>query len=124
MAGPECATPFVQPVGKAEHRKSNTLSWAVAREAGGVTVTVVDDAMQRAPAFTFDSAREARDFGRWLDESFDEIKAHADATTGSGSLRDIQQFPASRMLYTRFNYTTGDAAGQNMTSKATAAACR
>ena len=96
----------------------------LAREAGGVTVTVVDDAMQRAPAFTFDSAREARDFGRWLDESFDEIKAHADATTGSGSLRDIQQFPASRMLYTRFNYTTGDAAGQNMTSKATAAACR
>jgi hydroxymethylglutaryl-CoA reductase (NADPH) len=28
------------------------------------------------------------------------------------------------MLYTRFNYTTGDAAGQNMTSKATAAACK
>ena len=28
------------------------------------------------------------------------------------------------MLYTRFNYTTGDAAGQNMTGKATQAACR
>jgi hydroxymethylglutaryl-CoA reductase (NADPH) len=27
------------------------------------------------------------------------------------------------MLYTRFNYTTGDAAGQNLTGKATAAAC-
>ena len=27
------------------------------------------------------------------------------------------------MLYTRFNYTTGDAAGQNMTGKATFAAC-
>ncbi len=95
----------------------------LAREAGGVKVTVVDDAMQRAPAFTFESAREARDFGRWLIENFDAIKAQADATTGSGSLRDIQQFPASRMLYTRFNFTTGDAAGQNMTSKATAAAC-
>jgi hydroxymethylglutaryl-CoA reductase (NADPH) len=94
------------------------------REAGGVTTTVVDDAMQRAPAFVFDSAREARDFGEWLVEHFDEIKREADATTGSGSLRDIQQFPASRMLFTRFNYTTGDAAGQNMTSKATAFACR
>ena len=27
------------------------------------------------------------------------------------------------MLYTRFDYTTGDAAGQNLTGKATAAAC-
>ncbi len=28
------------------------------------------------------------------------------------------------MLYTRFNYTTGDAAGQNLTGKATQAACQ
>jgi len=28
------------------------------------------------------------------------------------------------MLFTRFNYTTGDAAGQNLTGKATEAACR
>jgi hydroxymethylglutaryl-CoA reductase (NADPH) len=28
------------------------------------------------------------------------------------------------MLYTRFNYTTGDAAGQNLTGKATFAACQ
>ncbi|MBU6338018.1 MAG: hydroxymethylglutaryl-CoA reductase, partial [Acidobacteria bacterium] len=32
--------------------------------------------------------------------------------------------PASRLVYTRFNFTTGDAAGQNMTSKATAGACK
>lgn len=96
----------------------------VARLAGGVTTTVIDDAMQRAPVFAFESARQARDFGVWLEENFDEVKARADATTGSGSLRDIQQFPASRLLFTRFNFTTGDAAGQNMTSKATAAACK
>ncbi len=96
----------------------------LARAAGGVTVTIVDDAMQRAPAFVFDSAREARAFGHWLTEHFAEIKREADATTSSGRLRDIQQFPASRILFTRFNYTTGDAAGQNMTSKATAIACR
>ncbi|MBU6337955.1 MAG: hydroxymethylglutaryl-CoA reductase [Acidobacteria bacterium] len=96
----------------------------LARLAGGVTTTVIDDAMQRAPVFAFDSAREARDFGAWLVENFDEIKGHAEATTNSGSLRDIQQFPVSRLVYTRFNFTTGDAAGQNMTSKATAAACR
>src|SRR3954451_3113076 len=92
-------------------------------EAGGVTVTVVDDRMQRAPAFLFASAREAHAFCRWLDEHFEEIRAAAEATTRSGRLIDIERYSAGRMLYTRFNYTTGDAAGQNLTGKATQAAC-
>jgi len=54
---------------------------------------------------------------------FNDIKAKAEATTSVGKLRDIQQFPASRFLYLRFNFTTGDAAGQNMVGKATKAAC-
>ena len=93
------------------------------RLAGGITTTVVDDRMQRAPVFTFPSAREARDFAAWLDEHFDEIAAAAEATTSTGKLLDIQKFSASKLLYTRFNYSTGDAAGQNMTGKATFAAC-
>src|ERR1022692_244603 len=74
------------------------------REVGGVKTTVVDDAMQRAPAFLFDSAREARAFGEWLQEHHEEIKQAAEASTKSGHLRDIEQYPASRILYTRFNY--------------------
>lgn len=93
------------------------------RAAGGITTTVVDDKMQRAPVFTFPSAREARTFAQWLDDHFEEIAAAAQETTSSGRLVEIQRFSASRMLYTRFNYTTGDAAGQNMTGKATFAAC-
>jgi hydroxymethylglutaryl-CoA reductase (NADPH) len=93
-------------------------------EAGGVTTTIVADHMQRAPAFIFSSAREARDFGEWMDEHFDEIKAAAEATTRSGQLQEIERYSAGRILYTRFNYTTGDAAGQNLTGKATQAACR
>ncbi len=93
------------------------------KESGGVTVTVVDDAMQRAPVFVFPSAREAQKFGVWVKENFDKIKVQSETTTSVGKLRDIQQFPASKFLYLRFNYTTGDAAGQNMTGKATKAAC-
>src|SRR4051812_25617826 len=93
-------------------------------EAGGVTTTVVADHMQRAPAFLFTSAREARAFGDWLDETFDDIKAAAESTTGTGRLQEIERYSAGRILYTRFNYTTGDAAGQNLTGKATQAACR
>ena len=93
------------------------------RLAGGITTTVVDDRMQRAPVFTFPSAREARDFAAWLDEHFADIAAAAEETTSSGKLLDIQKFSASKLLYTRFNYSTGDAAGQNMTGKATFNAC-
>jgi hydroxymethylglutaryl-CoA reductase (NADPH) len=92
-------------------------------EAGGVTTTIMDDRMQRAPAFLFESAREARTFGEWLRDNFADIKAAAETTTRSGKLIEIEQYTAGRMVYTRFDYTTGDAAGQNLTGKATAAAC-
>jgi hydroxymethylglutaryl-CoA reductase (NADPH) len=92
--------------------------------AGGVTTTVMDDHMQRAPVFVFASAREARAFDRWLDAHLDEIRAAAESTTRTGRLEDIERYSAGRQLYTRFNYTTGDAAGQNLTGKATEAACQ
>ena len=46
--------------------------------------------MQRAPAFVFDSAREARAFGGWLTEHFAEIKRVAESTTQTGRLRDSE----------------------------------
>lgn len=93
------------------------------RKAGGAKVTVVDDAMQRAPVFIFEDARQARMFGEWVSDNFDRIAEQAESTTSSGKLRNIQQFSAARMRYLRFNYTTGDAAGQNMVGKATFVAC-
>jgi hydroxymethylglutaryl-CoA reductase (NADPH) len=95
----------------------------VARKAGGVRATVVDDAIQRAPAFGFDSAYEARAFGDWIIEHFDEIKERAESSTRTGCLRDIEQYSASRYRFLRFNFESGDAAGQNMAGRATAAAC-
>jgi hydroxymethylglutaryl-CoA reductase (NADPH) len=95
----------------------------VIRESGGVITTVSGDAMQRAPVFVFPSAREARDFGLWLDDNFDRIKEMAESTTSVGKLNEIEHYHAHNMIFTRFDYSTGDAAGQNMTSKATFVAC-
>jgi len=93
------------------------------RECGGVTTTVVDDRMQRAPVFTFADALEARSFGEWVDSHFEEVKAVADSTTSAGRLLDIGQYALGPLRYLRFNFTCGDAAGQNMTGKATFVAC-
>ena len=92
-------------------------------ESGGVKTTVVEQFMQRSPVFIFDDARQARTFGEWVKERFDEIKAVAESTTRSGRLINIGQYSIGPLRNLRFNYTTGDAAGQNMTGKATRAAC-
>lgn len=91
--------------------------------SGGVKVTVVDDAMQRAPVFIFEDARQALQFGQWIEENFSKIKSQAESTTSVGKLRNIEQYAAARMRYLRFNFTTGDAAGQNMVGKACFVAC-
>ena len=90
---------------------------------GGVKCTVVDDAMQRAPVFVMEDARGAREFVRWVQENFEHIAEHAEATTSIGKLSYIDPYLASKFAYLRFNFTTGDAAGQNMVGRATFAAC-
>lgn len=92
-------------------------------ESGGVRATVVDDRMQRAPVFIFDDAVQARDFGNWLTEHHAGIAQAAQSTTSVGRLVEIERYHVGPMLYLRFDYTTGDAAGQNMVGRATWAAC-
>ena len=92
-------------------------------ECGGVKTTVVEQFMQRSPVFVFDDALKAREFGSWVQAQFDAIKAAAEATSQVGRLVNIYQYAVGPMRHLRFNYTTGDAAGQNMTGKATLAAC-
>ena len=95
----------------------------VLHESGGATVTISQDHMQRSPAFLFASARDARDFGLWVNETIAKIREVVERTTSVGKLEGITQFAIGPNLYMRFDYTTGDAAGQNMVSKATLAGC-
>jgi hydroxymethylglutaryl-CoA reductase (NADPH) len=95
----------------------------VISECGGARTTVVKHSMQRAPVFLFDNALEAREFGEWLDEHIDSIRGVVATSSKTARLTEIEQYIVANMMYTRFCYTTGDAAGQNMTGKATLFAC-
>ena len=95
----------------------------VISECGGATTTVVKHSMQRAPVFLFENALEAREFGKWLDEHIDSIRGVVATSSKTARLTEIEQYIVANMMYTRFCYTTGDAAGQNMTGKATMYAC-
>ena len=90
---------------------------------GGVKCTVIGDAMQRAPVFVFDDARGARDFGQWVAANLEAIRPEAESTSRVAKLQYIDTYLANKFAYLRFNFSTGDAAGQNMVGRATFAAC-
>ncbi len=92
-------------------------------ECGGVKATVVEQYMQRSPVFIMDDAVKARDLGHWIEAHFEAIRQVAESTTHAGKLIHIGQYAVGPLRNLRFNFTTGDAAGQNMTGKATLAAC-
>nr|WP_241264251.1 hydroxymethylglutaryl-CoA reductase [Bowmanella dokdonensis] len=91
--------------------------------SGGVKSTVVDDAMQRAPVFVFEDARGARDFVEWIKLNMEQIRSEAEATSSVARLTYIDHFLSNKFAFLRFNFKTGDAAGQNMVGRATFAAC-
>ena len=92
--------------------------------SGGITTTIVDDRMQRAPAFVFADARDARAFAQWVAAHIAEIAEVAESTGTRHRLLEIETYLAARTAYLRFNFSTGDAAGQNIVSQATHTACR
>jgi len=95
----------------------------VLRLSGGVKATVMADAMQRAPVFVFQDARACRDFVNWVQANIAQIREEAEATSSVAKLLYIDPYTANKFAYLRFNFSTGDAAGQNMVGRATFAAC-
>ncbi|MBT8221004.1 MAG: hydroxymethylglutaryl-CoA reductase [Bacteroidia bacterium] len=96
----------------------------IASLAGGVKSTVLDDAMNRGAGFTFHDARAARRFGVWVKSNFQKIKEISEETTSVGKLLNIGQYAVGKLRFIRFNFSTGDAAGQNMVNKAAHRACQ
>ncbi len=115
---------FVVPMSTSEGTlvASYNRGMKVLNACGGVKTTIVRDAMQRAPVFIFEDARGARDFVDWVKDHFSKIAEEAEATTRIGRLQYIDPYLSNKFAYLRFNYSTGDAAGQNMVGRATFAA--
>jgi hydroxymethylglutaryl-CoA reductase (NADPH) len=91
--------------------------------AGGCTALLLNEGVSRAPAYAFAGLVEAGRFVQWCVEHQDRLRAAAEATTRHGRLRDLRFVIEGNHVYLIFEYTTGDAAGQNMVTIATQAAC-
>ncbi len=93
--------------------------------AGGVTCTVVERLhAARAGLRLRLGARGARLLALGQrPENLAQIRGEAEATSTVAKLLYIDTYLAAKFAYLRFNYSTGDAAGQNMVGRATFAAC-
>ena len=92
-------------------------------EAGGCTALLLNEGVTRAPGFVFANVIDCGLFAAWLVTQTDALRAAAAATTRHGRLEDVHLAIEGDHLYLFLDYTTGDAAGQNMVTLATAAAC-
>jgi hydroxymethylglutaryl-CoA reductase (NADPH) len=91
--------------------------------AGGCTTLVLSEAVMRAPGFAFSNLQEAGAFVAWAVSQLDRFKAEAAKTTRHGELIDMQVTVEGNHVYLRFDFHTGDAAGQNMVTIATQSIC-
>jgi hydroxymethylglutaryl-CoA reductase (NADPH) len=91
--------------------------------AGGCTALVLHESLSRAPGFVFTTTADACRFIAWAVEQLEAFKKAAESTTTHGRLSDFGCTVEGNHVYLNFEFTTGDASGQNMVTLATQAIC-
>jgi len=87
--------------------------------SGGFTAEVIHQKMLRTPLFILSSEENAHHFSAWIETHFKAIKSTAESYSNHANLLEISTDQDGVNVHTNFVYTTGDAAGQNMTTTCT-----
>jgi hydroxymethylglutaryl-CoA reductase (NADPH) len=93
-------------------------------EAGGCTALLLNEGMCRAPGFAFVNLQEVGRFLVWALSQVEAFRLAAAETTRHGNLVNMRIAVEGNHVYLVFEFTTGDAAGQNMVTIATETICR
>lgn len=92
-------------------------------EAGGCAALLLNEGVSRSPGFAFKTLADAGQFAVWTTTQWENFKQYAEETTRYGKLIDMRLTIEGNHVYLTFEFTTGDAAGQNMVTIATDAVC-
>ncbi len=92
--------------------------------SGGANVVITRDSIQRAPFFELKDLFEARKFLEWIEKKFVWLQQIAQSTTNNGKLLSYNAFVQGKVVFLRLNFSTGDAMGMNMVTKATLEVCK
>lgn len=94
------------------------------RLAGGISSICIEEAMLRSPYFRFESLVKASRFNAWLQDQLSNFEKIVKFTSGHCKLVKMESYQEANSVTLFLSYTTGDAAGQNMTTIATDAICK
>jgi hydroxymethylglutaryl-CoA reductase (NADPH) len=91
--------------------------------AGGCRSLLLYEALSRSPVFAFKNLISVGKFLLWATENLDHFRAETAKVTRHGKLLDMGISVEGNHVYLDFEFTTGDAAGQNMVTIATQSVC-
>ena len=96
------------------HRGARLLS-----AAGGCSVAMLNESVNRTPAFSFRKIADAGRFIHWVLERLETFRAIVEGSSHYAKLVDVGFMGEGNHVYVNFQFLTGDAAGQNMVTIAT-----
>jgi hydroxymethylglutaryl-CoA reductase (NADPH) len=125
FAGEETVGTLVAPMATTEGALvAATSRGALAlTRAGGVKARVLGRRMVRAPLFGFRDGATAARFAAWVTGVQDVLAAEASARSRHTRLLEMSVYVIGRDVHVLLAFDTGDAAGQNMVTFATARVC-
>ena len=91
---------------------------------GGAEVRVHARQMLRAPLFCFRDGAAAARFAAWVPSQRGALETAVAGSSRHARLIDVRPYVIGRDVHLVLAFTTGDAAGQNMTTLCTAACCQ
>lgn len=117
---------FVVPVCTVEGTLvlSMTRGMMAFAESGGCRTVHLRQELSRSPGFILPDIGEIPSFIEWITFHEDLIRQVAESTTRHGKLLRTEAVPLQNFVILDFVYDTANAAGQNMVTIATDAACR
>ncbi len=94
------------------------------RLAGGITSLCLVEGVQRSPVFKFNDIADLGQFLMWVLPQIEKFKDITSQKSRYAKLIDVRSNIEGNQLILTFDFTTGDASGQNMVTICTDAICQ
>lgn len=91
--------------------------------SGGITAVCLEETVQRCPLFRFHNLLEVIDFVQFIQKNIEVLKGRVGQASRYATLLEIVPNIEGNQVTLSFEYTTGDAAGQNMVTICTQHLC-